>query len=103
MSEAAETEYKTFQNTAFVQVATEVRLPPTEAYSPFAMSITLGTCARFAANWRELGAQVTTYQMLANPIYSGRIKHHKAVYEGQHAALVEPADWNAQRDAIKSP
>ncbi|MDX8355540.1 recombinase family protein [Cognatiyoonia sp. IB215182] len=35
------------------------------------------------------------HQILSNPIYAGRIRHHKAVYEGQHPALIPPDEWEA--------
>ncbi|MFG5380988.1 recombinase family protein [Yoonia sp. R2-816] len=35
------------------------------------------------------------HQILSNPIYAGRIRHHKAIYEGQHPALIPPDEWEA--------
>ena len=33
------------------------------------------------------------YQILTNPIYAGKIRHHKKVFEGQHSAIIEPDVW----------
>lgn len=32
-------------------------------------------------------------QLLTNPIYAGRIRHKDKVYEGQHPALIDQAEW----------
>jgi site-specific DNA recombinase len=34
------------------------------------------------------------YHILTNPIYAGRIRHGKLVYDGRHEALIEPARWD---------
>ncbi len=34
------------------------------------------------------------YHILTNPIYAGRIRHKKAVFEGQHPAIIDPQDWD---------
>lgn len=34
------------------------------------------------------------YQILTNPIYVGRIRHHSKVYEGMHEGIVEQAIWD---------
>ena len=33
------------------------------------------------------------HQILTNPLYAGRIRHRKAVHEGQHPALIDPERW----------
>jgi len=33
------------------------------------------------------------YHILTNPIYAGRIRHKKEVFEGQHPAIIEPNVW----------
>lgn len=33
------------------------------------------------------------HQILTNPLYAGRIRHRKLVYEGQHPALIDPERW----------
>ncbi|KQI70392.1 hypothetical protein AN191_18380, partial [Loktanella sp. 5RATIMAR09] len=42
------------------------------------------------------------YQILTNPIYAGRIRHHKAVYAGQHPALIDPKRWDALQDLLRT-
>lgn len=34
------------------------------------------------------------HQMLANPIYAGRIRHKNLVHDGQHFAIIEPEIWD---------
>jgi DNA invertase Pin-like site-specific DNA recombinase len=34
------------------------------------------------------------YHLLQNPIYSGRIRHKKVTYEGQHPAIIDQATWD---------
>lgn len=34
------------------------------------------------------------HHILSNPIYAGRIRHKKQVFDGQHAAIIEPAVWD---------
>jgi site-specific DNA recombinase len=34
------------------------------------------------------------YHILANPIYAGRIRHKKQVFEGKHPAVIDPATWD---------
>ena len=33
------------------------------------------------------------HQILTNPIYAGKIRHHKKTYESQHPAIIEPDIW----------
>ncbi len=34
------------------------------------------------------------YQILTNPLYAGRIRHQKAIHEGQQPALIDPDRWD---------
>ena len=34
------------------------------------------------------------YYILTNPIYAGRIRHKKQVFEGQHPAIIDPKEWD---------
>jgi DNA invertase Pin-like site-specific DNA recombinase len=34
------------------------------------------------------------YHILTNPIYAGRIRHKKEVFDGQHPAIIDPQDWD---------
>jgi site-specific DNA recombinase len=40
------------------------------------------------------------YQLLANPIYNGRIAHKGQLYPGQHPVLIDAETWNAVRDQL---
>jgi hypothetical protein len=40
------------------------------------------------------------YQLLANPIYTGRIAHKGRFHPGQHPALVDDASWSIVRDQL---
>ena len=41
------------------------------------------------------------YQILTNPIYAGRIRHRKRVYEGLHQAIIAPAVWEDVQQALQ--
>jgi site-specific DNA recombinase len=41
------------------------------------------------------------YCLLKNPIYAGRIQHHKAVYPGQHDALMPTELWDQVQALLK--
>lgn len=67
----------------------------------------LRTCVTYdrataAPRGGELISRGHIYQILTNPIYAGRIRHHKAVYEGQHPALIAPAQWDALQDQLRT-
>ncbi|MBL4874818.1 MAG: recombinase family protein [Rhodobacteraceae bacterium] len=34
------------------------------------------------------------YQILANPLYAGRIRHKNQVYDGQHPAIIDKENWD---------
>jgi DNA invertase Pin-like site-specific DNA recombinase len=34
------------------------------------------------------------HHILSNPIYAGRIRHKRHIYEGQHPAIIDPAIWD---------
>jgi site-specific DNA recombinase len=38
--------------------------------------------------------KATLFRMLTNVLYSGRVNHKGTIYEGEHAAIVDPAVWN---------
>ncbi|MDP5305775.1 recombinase family protein [Paracoccus spongiarum] len=40
------------------------------------------------------------YQILTNPLYAGRIRHHDKVYPGQHPAILDPAVWDALQERL---
>jgi DNA invertase Pin-like site-specific DNA recombinase len=41
------------------------------------------------------------YHILTNPVYAGRIRHRAKIYEGQHAAIIEPAEWDRMQVALQ--
>lgn len=41
------------------------------------------------------------YQILTNPIYAGRIRHHSKIYEGLHQAIVKPEIWNSVQVSLQ--
>ena len=40
------------------------------------------------------------YRLLANPLYLGLVRHRGAIYEGQHAAIVDRPTWDAVQDLL---
>ncbi|WP_136439371.1 recombinase family protein [Pacificoceanicola onchidii] len=40
--------------------------------------------------------------ILSNPVYAGRIRHKKQVYDGQHPAIIDPAVWDKVQDMLQS-
>lgn len=40
------------------------------------------------------------HQILANPLYAGRIRHKDRVHNGLHAAIIDPAEWNEIQDRL---
>ena len=40
------------------------------------------------------------YRLLANPLYVGKVRHHDAVYEGQHAAIIDLPTWDAVQEKL---
>ncbi len=40
------------------------------------------------------------YRILSNPIYAGKIRHHKKVFEGQHPAIIEPYIWEKVQNKL---
>ncbi len=40
------------------------------------------------------------YQILCNPIYIGKIKHKKNVYDGQHPPIIDMERWDAVRNKM---
>lgn len=41
------------------------------------------------------------HHLLTNPLYAGKIRHKKAVYDGQHSAIVEPPEWDAVQNLLQ--
>ena len=41
------------------------------------------------------------HQILTNPIYAGRIRHRKAVHEGQHPPIIDPDRWERVQQMLQ--
>lgn len=41
------------------------------------------------------------HYILTNPIYAGRIRHRRQVYDGQHPAIINPDHWDAIQDRLQ--
>lgn len=41
------------------------------------------------------------HRILTNPIFAGRIRHRKAVHEGQHPALIDPERWDRKQKLLQ--
>ncbi len=42
------------------------------------------------------------HHILTNPIYAGRIRHREKVFEGAHAAIIDPDRWDRIQEQLKS-
>jgi site-specific DNA recombinase len=42
------------------------------------------------------------YKILSNPIYIGRLSHKGHVYDGQHAAIIDPETWDRVQSQLAS-
>ena len=40
------------------------------------------------------------YHLLRNPVYAGKVRHRGVLYEGLHAAIIDPKTWQAARDLL---
>lgn len=40
--------------------------------------------------------------ILSNPIYAGKIRHKKQIYDGQHPAIIDPPIWDKVQDRLQS-
>ena len=64
----------------------------------------LRTKRRTAAKGAERGGTPFSrghiYQLLSNPIYTGRIAHNGQHYPGQHPALIDDETWTAVRNQL---
>ena len=57
----------------------------------------LKTKSRTCAAGRQQGGAAFSrgrlYHLLSNPVYTGHIRHGDKVYDGQHAAIIDPETW----------
>ena len=42
------------------------------------------------------------HHILTNPIYAGRIRHRKKIYDGQHPAIIEPERWDTIQKQLQT-
>ena len=42
------------------------------------------------------------HHILTNPIYAGRIRHRKAIHEGQHDAIIDPDRWECIQQQLQN-
>ena len=40
------------------------------------------------------------HHILTNPIYAGRIRHKSLIFEGQHAAIIDPVVWDQVQELL---
>jgi site-specific DNA recombinase len=40
------------------------------------------------------------YHLLTNPLYAGKIRHRKTIYDGQHPAIIDPDTWEAVQQKL---
>ncbi len=59
---------------------------------------------RISATGKSCGGRAIAagalYQMLQNPIYSGRIGHKGQIYEGEHESIIEPELWESVQQSL---
>jgi site-specific DNA recombinase len=71
-----------------------------------AVTLRLNTRLRQMPDGRTKGGQVFErghiHHLLTNPLYAGKIRHKKAVYDGQHPAIVEPPEWDALQNLLQA-
>lgn len=71
-----------------------------------AQSRGLRSKARMSRSGKQRGGHILSrsqvHQILSNPIYAGLIRHKDQVYEGQHAAIIDPDRWRSlQADLMR--
>jgi DNA invertase Pin-like site-specific DNA recombinase len=40
------------------------------------------------------------YYILTNPVYAGRIRHRAQIHDGNHPAIIEPAEWDLVQERL---
>ncbi|MCA0271748.1 MAG: recombinase family protein [Proteobacteria bacterium] len=70
-----------------------------------AAELGLHTRSRTARDGRVSGGgpfgRAHLHHILTNPIYAGRIRHRTAIHDGQHPAIIPPAEWEAVQSLLK--
>ena len=66
----------------------------------------LRTKQRFAADGTRTGGlpfrRGHLHCLLTNPLYAGRIRHQRRVYEGQHSSIIAPELWDAVQTQLQA-
>ena len=66
----------------------------------------LRTKQRFAADGTRTGGlsfrRGHLHCLLTNPLYAGRIRHQRRVYEGQHPSIIAPKLWDAVQTQLQA-
>ena len=66
----------------------------------------LRTKQRFAADGTRTGGlpfrRGHLHYLLTNPLYAGRIRHQRRVYEGQHPSIIAPELWDAVQTQLQA-
>ena len=66
----------------------------------------LRTKQRFAADGTRTGGlpfrRGHLHCLLTNPLYAGRIRHQRRVYEGQHPSIIAPEFWDAVQTQLQA-
>ena len=66
----------------------------------------LRTKQRFAADGTRTGGlpfrRGHLHCLLTNPLYAGRIRHQRRVYEGQHPSIIAPELWDAVQTQLQA-
>ena len=66
----------------------------------------LRTKQRFAADGTRTGGlpfrRGHLHCLLTNPLYAGRIRHQRRVYEGQHPSIIAPELWDAVQAQLQA-
>ena len=66
----------------------------------------LRTKQRFAADGTRTGGlpfrRGHLHYLLTNPLYAGRIRHQRRVYEGQHSSIIAPELWDAVQAQLQA-
>ena len=66
----------------------------------------LRTKQRFAADGTRTGwlpfRRGHLHCLLTNPLYAGRIRHQRRVYEGQHPSIIAPELWDAVQTQLQA-
>ncbi|MEO1312991.1 MAG: recombinase family protein [Pseudomonadota bacterium] len=58
-------------------------------------------CSKGSLRGGNLMSRGQLHHILTNPMYAGRIRHKGQVFEGQHAAIIDPERWDDLQDQMR--